>query len=130
MTQFEKSAAGTFLSEHGNSRLSRYALMYIGTIVLIGAIAVTAVISRQAEGSPAVEARPPAGEVLDGWMPGITAANRAARIEEAGRTQDGWASALLKPEPEVQDGWSSYLLQEEPEVVDGWASRYLLADDD
>ena len=48
-------------------------------------------------------------------MAGVTAANRAARLEDARRVQDGWSSSLLK---------------DEPAIVDGWASRYLVDDDD
>lgn len=130
MTQFEKSAPGTILSEHGATRFGRYTVMYIAAIALIVAIALTGVIVFQAVSSAAVEAaRPQAGEVADGWMPGITEANRAARLDEARRTLDGWSSLLLQPETEAKDGWASYLLQVEPEVVDGWASRHLVDDE-
>jgi hypothetical protein len=50
MTQFENSAAGTFVTDVA-SQFSRYTLISIGTIVLIGAIAVTVVIAFQADGS-------------------------------------------------------------------------------
>ena len=131
MTQFEKSAPGMILDERGASRFGRYTVMYIGTIILIVAIALTGAIVFQPASPAAVEAvRPEAGEVVDGWMPGITEANRAARLDEARRTLDGWSSRHLHPGPEVKDGWASYLLQVEPEVVDGWASRYLVNGDE
>ncbi|MEO6579516.1 MAG: hypothetical protein ABIO99_11560, partial [Candidatus Limnocylindria bacterium] len=53
--------------------------------------------------------------VVDGWMPGITAASRERAAASAGATRDGW---------------SSYLLVSEPPVVDGWAARYLVSDDE
>ena len=103
---------------------------FFGTIILIGAIAVAGVLGLQAATFTSAEARPAAGEAVDGWLPGITAANRAARLDEARQVQDGWSSYLLREEPVAVDGWSSYLLREEPEVTDGWASRYLVSDDD
>jgi hypothetical protein len=107
MTQFEKSAPRTLITEHG-------VLMYLATIALIVMIGVGAVILSQAASPAAVEVRSQAGEVVDGWMPGITAANRAATLDEARVTQDGWSSALLRPEPVVTDGWSSrYLVDDD-----------------
>ncbi len=120
----------TFIPEAGATRNGRSMLMFLGAIILIGAIGLAGVLGFQEAISPAPEARPAAGEAVDGWLPGITAANRAAQLDEARLVQDGWSSYLLRQEPVAVDGWSSYLLREEPEVTDGWASRYLVSDDD
>jgi hypothetical protein len=68
------------------------------------------------------------GELVDGWMPAISAANAEARLAEANALRDGWSSALLVDEPELTDGWAPSLLRPEPELVDGWAARYLVED--
>ena len=128
MTPF---APGTFIPELGLTRFGRHTLVILATMVVFGAIAVAGVIGYQAATSPAaVDARPAAGEAVDGWLSGITAANQAAALEEARQAQDGWSAYLLRAEPAAVDGWSSYLLQEESEVTDGWAARYLVSDDD
>ena len=128
MTPF---APGTFIPELGVSRFGRHTLVLLATITMLGAVAIASVIGFQMATTPAAaEVRPVIGEATDGWMAGITAANRAAALDEARQVQDGWSSYLLRPEPEAVDGWSSYLLVEEPEVTDGWATRYLVSDDD
>ena len=128
MTPF---APGTFIPALGVSRHGRYTFFLLVSIILIGAITVAGVAAFQATTSPAADvARPVAGEAVDGWMAGITAANRAARLEAANEVQDGWSSSLLRAEPEAVDGWSAYLLRPEPEITDGWAARYLVSDDD
>lgn len=113
MTQLEKSAPRTFVAEYGASRQGRFQLLSIGLIVLICAIALAGFAFAR-DGTPSPEPVPQAQAVTDGWMAGITAANRAAQLAAADR---------------VRDGWSSYLLQPEAEVVDGWATRYLVDDD-
>ena len=127
MAQF--SAPGTFITQRGTTRVGRYTLMYVGMLVLIGAIAIAATVFFQLNPAPNVQAQPQADQLVDGWMTGVTAANRAARLEAANRIQDGWSSYLFVEVPEATDGWASYLLKEEPVIVDGWASRYLVDDD-
>ncbi len=127
MAQF--NAPGTFLTERGTTRAGRYTLMYLGTIVLIGVIALVAMVALQLDRSGTLQSQPQADEIVDGWMAGVTAANRAASLEAANRIQDGWSSSLFVEAPEAVDGWSSYLLKDEPEIVDGWASRYLVDDE-
>jgi len=129
MAQFQRSIVAAPSVDHQRINIGHVALVTIGLILFIGAVYGASLLASQGASSSAGEtAAPPAGEVVDGWMPAISAANRAAAeaamLEEAGRTRDGWSSALLKPEPEVKDGWSSALLKPEPEVVDGWSSRY------
>lgn len=128
MAQFERSIVATPSVDHRRIRPSHVALVTIGLIVFIGAAYATALIASQATRPSALDSAPAVGEVTDGWLPAISAANRAAAqaatLEEARRTADGWSSALLKPEPVVVDGWSSALLKAEPVVVDGWMARY------
>jgi hypothetical protein len=124
------TAPRTLAPQIGVTHRGRNALVLLGAIVLIGAIAVAGVLGFQAANSPRAEVRPAAGEAVDGWLPGITAANRAVQLDQARPVQDGWSSYLLTEEREAVDGWSSYLLREEQEATDGWASRYLVSDDD
>lgn len=128
MTPF---ASGTFIPALGVPRRGRSLFFLLVAIILIGAVTVAGVAAFQAARSASADAaRPVAGEAVDGWMSGVAAANRAARLEAANAVQDGWSSYLLRAEPEVVDGWSSYLLRPEPEITDGWATRYLVSDDD
>ena len=130
MTQFEGSARGPVFSERDTTFFRRAILIPLGAIVLIGSIAVVGLIVSRTGSAPRVEAGSQAGEATDGWMAGVTAANRAARLDEASQVQDGWSAYLLRDEPEATDGWASYLLVDEPEIVDGWATRYLVDDDE
>ena len=126
-TQIQAPATtGTFI-EHRNRRIAAIGVLAL-FILAMTAFAIYSFTRQPAADVLGVQAAQ--GEVVDGWMPAISAANRAAALEEASRTRDGWSSALLKRERPVADGWSSYLLEPEPEVVDGWASRYLVSDDD
>ena len=120
----------TFVPQVGVHRHGRNMLMLLGTILLIGGIALVSLLGFQAAISSSAGAQPAVGEAVDGWLPAITAANRAASLDEAGQVQDGWSSYLLAEESVPVDGWASYLLRETPEVTDGWASRYLVSDDD
>ena len=128
MAQFERSIVAAPSVDHRGIRPGHVALVTIGLIVFVAAAYATALIASQVAAPSAADSAAPAGEVVDGWMPALSAANRAAAeaatLAEARRTQDGWSSALLKPEPAVVDGWSSALLKPEPEIVDGWMSRY------
>ena len=111
MAQFERSIVAAPSVDHRGIRLSHVALVTIGLIVFVAAAYATALIASEAARPSAVDATAPVGEVVDGWMPAFSAANRAvadaATLEEARRTKDGWSSALLKPEPEIVDGWMS-----------------------
>ena len=112
MAQLERTIVPAPAADQPRMKLSHLALVTIGLILFIGAASGAAFIGSQAARPSVVDtAAPPAGEVVDGWMPAISAANRAAAeaamLEEARRTRDGWSSALLKPEPEVVDGWST-----------------------
>ena len=71
--------------------------------ILIVSIAVVGLIVSRAGSPPRVETRSQAGEATDGWMAGVTAANRAARLDEASQVQDGWSAYLLRDAP-GQDG--------------------------
>ena len=134
MAQLERSVLATPAVDHGGNRLSRGALMTIGVIVFVGALFSATLIISQGTGATGVDAGTRAAEVVDGWMPAVTAANRAASeaatLGEARGTQDGWSSALLKPETEVTDGWAAALLKPEAAITDGWAVRYLASDDE
>ena len=111
MAQFERSIVAAPSVAHRGIRLSHVALATIGLIFFIGAVYGAALIASQAARPSAGDTAAPAGDVVDGWMPATSAANRAAAeatmLVEARQTRDGWSSALLKPEPEVVDGWSS-----------------------
>lgn len=130
MTQFEKTAPGALITQRGATRIGRYTLMYLGIIVLIGTIALVATLAFQLDRASAPASGPRADQLVDGWMPGVTAANAAARLEAANRQRDGYMSSLFPEAPEVTDGWASALLKDEPAIVDGWASRYLVDDED
>jgi len=126
-TQIQAPAStGTFIDANRSRRFAALGVLAIFILV----IAATALYSFLRQ--PAADMRPAQaaqGEAIDGWMPAIAAANRAAMIETASRTRDGWSSALLRPEQPAVDGWSAYLLKPEPEVVDGWSVRYLVDDE-
>jgi len=126
MAQYTKSVqAGTY-SRIGAFPAGRAAMLIAAAFaILVIAFAVSA-FAPDSE-APATTAGA-TGELVDGWMPAISAANAEARLAEANAVRDGWSSALLVDEPEVTDGWASYLLRPEPEVVDGWAARYLVED--
>ena len=130
MAQYQEiTSAPTIPSENDTFSIGAAAATAVGTILLIGAVTLAAYAFAPA----AVDSEAPAqvtGEVTDGWMAGITAANRERAVAEASSTVDGWAARYLKPEPPVVDGWASALLKPEPEVVDGWMTRYFVADDD
>ena len=118
MAQLERSVLATPAIDRQATRFGRVPFVKIGGIALVGALLGAALIISQGSGGQG----PQAGtrtDAVDGWMPAITEANRAAgeaaMLEEAGRAQDGWASGLLKPASQV---------------TDGWAARYLLSDDD
>ena len=128
-TQIQAPAStGTFIGDQ-SARNRRFAAVGVLAlfILVMAAYTLFTVLQRPAADAQPVQAAQ--GEVIDGWMPAIEAANRAATLAEASRTRDGWSSALLKPEQPTVDGWSSYLLRPEPEVVDGWSVRYLVDDD-
>ena len=129
MAQVDSAPDQTFSPR--DVRFFRLALLIpIGTIALIVTVAIVSVFVARPTAGPATEVRAQVGEATDGWMAGVTAANRAARLEEARRVQDGWSAYLLRPEPAITDGWASYLLVDEPPIVDGWATRYLVPDGD
>jgi hypothetical protein len=130
MTRYQElTTAPTISTKSESFAIRAVAATAVGTILLIGAVAVAA--SAFAPATPDSDASVQVtGEVTDGWMAGITAANRQRAAAEASRTVDGWAARYLKPEPPVVDGWASALLKPEPEVVDGWMTRYFVADGD
>ena len=128
MTQFEKTAPDT-IAIRGASRTGRYTLMFMGSVALILGIAIVGLIALQLDRGGSVQTQPPAGQLTDGWMASVTAANQAARVDHARRLQDGWSAYLFTDAGEITDGWSSYLLKDEPALVDGWASRYLVDHD-
>jgi len=130
MTRYQElTTAPTISTESESFSIGAVAATAVGTILLIGAVALAAYVFAPST----INSDAPAqvtGEVTDGWMAGITAANRERAAAEASRTVDGWAARYLKPEPPVVDGWASALLKPEPEVVDGWMTRYFVADGD
>jgi hypothetical protein len=112
MFPMDKIAATTTISRGGTGVVGRLYAMYLGTIVLIGAVALIGLsFGLDSDPQPATTVAA-AADVTDGWLPSISYANRQ---RAAAATVDGWASALLKPDPAV---------------VDGWAVRYLVSDDD
>ena len=127
-TQIQAPATGALIGDDAN-RNRRFAAMGLLSlfILVMAAYAMFAFLRQPAADDRSVQAAQ--GAVIDGWMPAIEAANRAATLEAARQTRDGWSSALLKAEQAAVDGWSSYLLLPEPEVVDGWSVRYLVHDD-
>jgi hypothetical protein len=138
MTHFENTAPGAVDTRRSVSPFGRrQAATLLAVIALIGAIGVVGAATMSFGDRTAVDrVQARAGEIVDGWMAGITAANEAAARAEASadlvaanRVRDGWSAYLLRPEPEIVDGWSAYLLKPEAEIVDGWATRYLVADD-
>ena len=58
------------------------------------------------------------GSEVDGWMPGITAANAARLDRQAQGATDGWAPALTSASDAKSDRLAS-------EVTDGWAGSLL-----
>ena len=125
----ELTSAPTISTEKDTFSIGAVAATAVGTVLLIGAVALAASVFAPST----INSDAPAqvtGEVTDGWMAGITAANRERAAAEASRTVDGWAARYLKPEPPVVDGWASALLKPEPKVVDGWMTRYFVADGD
>ncbi len=125
MTRFQELVSAPTIYRNRPSTFGQlYAIL--GTILLIGVVAFFGVTYGLGAGTQLAESSTTT-EVTDGWMSAITYTNRQ---REAATTVDGWASALLKPEPPVVDGWASALLKPEPRVIDGWASRYLVTEDD
>jgi hypothetical protein len=111
MTRFHEITATTpALGTRGRMR-DMFAVA-IACIVLFGLLAAAAFAVGPLQSQP-TEGTTHA-EVVDGWMPAVTFANRKRAISDANGVVDGWASGLLKPEPEI---------------VDGWAARYLVDDD-
>jgi hypothetical protein len=126
-TEIHASApTGTFVGEHSPYRFLIAATVIGLVVVLTAAVALFQLTQPKAD---AISVPAAQGETVDGWMPAIAAARHAATMEVARHTQDGWSSALLKPQGEAVDGWSSYLMRPEPAVVDGWSVRYLVADE-
>ena len=111
MAHLEPSIYAAPAADQSRIKLSHLALVTIGLILFIGAAYGAAFFASQAAAPSTGDSVAPVGDVVDGWMPAISAANRqaaeAAMLEEARQTRDGWSSALLKPEPEVVDGWST-----------------------
>lgn len=117
MAQLERSILATPAADHRAPRIGRGALVTLAVIALAGAVVTAALVVPQGIGDPDADAGTRA-EVVDGWMPAISAANRAAgeaaMLERAGMAQDGWSAALLKPESMVTDGWAGrYLVNDE-----------------
>jgi hypothetical protein len=92
-------------------------LIMLAGIALAGAFAFGFLPVERANEGPRVEA-------VDGWLPAMTAANRALTTSGTNAAVDGWASALLKAEQPIVDGWAPALLEPEQQPVDGWAARY------
>ncbi len=126
MTRFHEITASAPTLNAGPRTLDLVA-MAIGLIMLVGIVLAGALAFGVLPDEPT--AAPTRVEAIDGWLPGVTIANRERAISEANTLVDGWASALLKPEQPIVDGWASALLRPEPEIVDGWAERYLVDGD-
>lgn len=129
MTRYQElTSAPTIAPKQGAASLNTMAAAAIGTIIVLGGVGAAFAFGSRAvapQTAPAVQA-----ETIDGWMAGITAANRERTAAEASRTVDGWATRYLKPEPPVVDGWAAALLKPEREVVDGWMTRYFVDEGD
>ncbi|HEY6608784.1 MAG TPA: hypothetical protein VI277_06270 [Candidatus Limnocylindria bacterium] len=80
----------------GHAHIGRLMAAALGTILLIGALAVTAIALAPQAAAPATTVQ------LD-------------------RIVDGWALAAEKPERYVVDGWALAAERPEQVVVDGWA---------
>lgn len=112
MTEMQKSATVPGIAVEPATIGFRPVLLAIAATALVLTLAIGAamLIGGQARLAPAS-----AGEVTDGWLPGVTAASEAARAAAAGRTVDGWSVRIL-----AAPGTGT---------TDGWASRYLVADE-
>lgn len=117
MTQFEKSVAAPALAPtqprliHGR----HFVMAFIGIVTLLVAIGATGIVLSQQPRSAAPVA--PDRAVTDGWLPSVTAANEARRLQAAGEAIDGWMPRLsTQGSPE--------------ETVDGWSVRYMVSEDD
>jgi hypothetical protein len=90
-------------TDRGSIHIDRFTAMALGLILLIGALAVTAIELTPRDAAPATNAQ------LDGTDAG------------AANVVDGWALAGQRPEPIVADGWALAGQRPEPVMVDGWA---------
>ena len=123
MTRFQEMTTPALSTERAPFKFGRLIAVYLGMILLIGAVAGSALVFSRADSQ--ITATQAAGEATDGWLPAITAANRERAAEEASRTVDGWASALLRAEPPVVDGWASALLKPAPGMTDDYGLRHV-----
>ena len=64
----------------------------IGLIIIMVVAATSAFVAKSV--APSVASASNQDEVIDGWLPGITAANASRRIQEANASVDGYLPAL------------------------------------
>jgi hypothetical protein len=123
----QKATAGTapVASVQDRQYLAPFIAIVLAALLVGGALFVVNEMGRAA--APAIQA----GAVTDGWLPSVTAASEAGRLQAAERAVDGWSARLLagSAASDVTDGWASRYLVAAQEATDGWATRYLVADD-
>ena len=107
----------TAKTKNGSFHIDRFAAIAIGTMVLIGALALTAFGLSSRDAAPATTAQQNAAaaidpdRLVDGWQ--------LSREQPAPLVVDGWALPE-QPTPVVVDGWQLSREQPTPVVVDGW----------
>ena len=138
MTKFDVATPATSLGAHPRPIAARDA----GTFAVLGLSAVIigsaalAYIMAPAHPESAASAQQTtidASTLTDGYLPGLQAAQRAARTAEANRLVDGWMTRLgtSSAAGDLTDGWlTRYGAGPAEELVDGWSIRYLVTDED
>jgi hypothetical protein len=116
MTRIQELTSQPAIATEGRAAgVPRSAILVAAGLLVIGIMFGAYVAFAPADLAPAGPAAGAAGDVTDGWLPGVQDANERALFDRAARTSDGWSSALLKPALPA---------------VDGWAARYLVSDGD
>ena len=149
MTQFQESASVRTLVT--TPRAADTAPFLAITAGLVAVLMAVAVISFFAAGQPsdATIGGTADSAAVDGYLAGLTAANKQhqlegaalamrrpitatdgqQRLESAQQLRDGWAGALVTLRtPTATDGWEAALIQPKEAAVDTYSQRFITAD--
>jgi hypothetical protein len=111
MTQVqEMTSEPAIAAERTAIHFPRGAAIAAAMLLLLGALTLAYVTFSSPGAAPAISTEAGAPGAVDGWLPGIQAANQQALIAAGNQAVDGWSSALLRPAPQVVDGWSGRYL--------------------
>ena len=131
MTQFQQSASVRTLDTSERAYPAPFLAIVAGLVAVLMTLAVI---------SFAVDARPSDATIggnadtaaVDGYLAGLTAANKQHQLEGAAQAMqrpitatDGWTMAR---QATAKDGWEAALIQPQEPAVDTYSQRFITAD--